>query len=62
MGPDVVIKPGDKLVLKPKKKSGKISLPLSSEKDISVVGTVQVPAADLLETYSIRYYIVVFSL
>ena len=55
MGPDVVIKPGDKLILKPKKKRGKISLPLSGEKDISVVGTVQVPAADLLETYSIRY-------
>ncbi len=55
MGPDVEIKPGDKLKLKNRTKRGKISLPMSSEKDISVVGSVQVPPADLLDVYSIRY-------
>ena len=56
MGPDVEIKPEIiKLTLKSKRKKEKLSIPLSSEKDISVVGTVENPDANIIELYSSRY-------
>lgn len=55
MGPDVEIKPEIiKLTLKSKRKKEKLSIPLSSEKDISVVGTVENPDANIIELYSSR--------
>ena len=56
MGPDVEIKPEIiKLTLKSKRKKEKLPIPLSSEKDISVVGTVENPDANIIELYSSRY-------